>query len=139
MWNGKKAKIAFDILKNPRNMGGLGLVNLRKKEMALKATWPQILKLKADYAEGVYSVLKCSGLKENIWRCNLDPEDIQSLKIKNKFWEDILFSWCSFNYNRNFRVQNQVVWYHSRIRVKNRPFFWKDLFDNGLLYLRQIF
>ena len=32
LWNGKKAKIAYNILQNPRTKGGLGLVNLKKKK-----------------------------------------------------------------------------------------------------------
>ena len=37
LWNGKKAKIAYSILQNPKSQGGLNLVNLSKKDIALKA------------------------------------------------------------------------------------------------------
>ena len=41
LWNGKKSKIALKILQNSKTEGGLNLVNLENKEIALKATWPQ--------------------------------------------------------------------------------------------------
>ena len=42
LWNGKKAKIAYAILQNPKDQGGLNLVNLKNKDRALKVSWPQI-------------------------------------------------------------------------------------------------
>ena len=41
IWNGKKAKIAYNILQLPKREGGLNLVNLEIKDKALKATWPK--------------------------------------------------------------------------------------------------
>ena len=38
LWNGKKAKIALNILQNPKTQGGLNLVNLEKRDKALKVT-----------------------------------------------------------------------------------------------------
>ena len=38
IWNGKKAKIALKTLQNSKREGGLGLVNLGNKDIALKAT-----------------------------------------------------------------------------------------------------
>ena len=55
IWNKKKSKVAYKILQNPKNQGGLALVNLRIKDASLKATWPKILAQEKDYAEIVYA------------------------------------------------------------------------------------
>ena len=92
LWNGKKSKIAYQTLQNPKNQGGLNLVNLNSKDQALKATWPQILEKEKDYAELVYKIMKCSKIKENIWRYSINPNEVKDMKIGNKFWEDVLES-----------------------------------------------
>ena len=59
IWKGKKAKIAYSILQNSKEEGGLNLINLLNKDKALKATWPQILKKEEEYARLVYNTMRC--------------------------------------------------------------------------------
>ena len=115
------------------------MVNLKNKETALKATWPQILKTEKSYAQLVYTSMRVSRLGEDIWRCTLSPEDVKNLSIKNKFWEDTLRAWCSFNYTKEPNIENQLIWYNSNIRTKQTPFFWGDVYDKGLRYVHQLF
>ena len=139
IWNGKKAKIAYHILQNSKKEGGLNLFNLKKKEIALKATWPQILSKEEEYASMVYDIMRGNCLKENIWRCHLNYEDVHVLKIKNEFWKDVLQCWCQYNFFHNFRIENQILWYNSCIRINGKPFLWKDALQSGLLYVYQLF
>ena len=139
LWNKKKAKIAYSILQNPKSQGGLALVNLTKKDTALKATWPQILYTEPDYAKLVYSIIRCNSLGHDIWRCNLAPQDIGCLRIKNQFWEDVMTSWSEYNYYNDFRVENQIIWYNSNIRIQGKPLLWKDIKQKGLMYVYQLF
>ena len=71
LWNGGKSKIAYRILQNPIDAGGLNLVDLKRKDKALKTTWPQILYNEPEYAAMVYGFLRCRDLGDDIWRCNL--------------------------------------------------------------------
>ena len=114
IWDGKKAKIAFPILQNSKGEGGLNLVNLIWKDKALKATWPLILSAEKEYAGMVYPLLRCTTLGEDIWRCSIAPEDVKSLRITSQFWEDVLRSWCEYNYYRNREIENQIIWYNSK-------------------------
>ena len=139
LWNGKKSKVGYNILQNPTEAGGLKLVNLVNKDKALKTTWPQILAKENSYGDLVYSLMRCTHLKENIWRCNLHKADIDKFKAINKFWRDVLVSWSEINVYFQFRIENQIIWYNSKIRVNNKPFFWKDIFDSGLVYVYQLF
>ena len=138
MWNGGKSKIAYKILQNPKTEGGLGLVNLRNKDIALKATWPQILHSEHQYSQVVYSIMRCKQLQDDIWRCRLLPEDVKGMKIEC-FWRDVLYSWNQYNYFYNFRIENQLLWYNSSIRINNRVFMWNNIHKRGLKYVYQLF
>ena len=139
LWNGKKAKVAYKILQNPKDQGGVGLVNLVNKDKALKATWPQILAKEQDYSKLVYMSMRISGIGEDIWRCNLHQDDVKLLKFSNSFWRNVLESWCSYNYYVDTYTENQIVWYNSRIKIGNKLLYWKDVHSKGLLYLHQLF
>ena len=123
LWQNKKSKIAYSTLQLPKEEGGMNLVNLINKDRALKATWPQILYKENEYAVLVYEIMRVSALGHDIWRCNLAPSDIKHMNIKSTFWVDTLRSWCEFNYYNTKREENQIIWYNSMIRVKNKPSF----------------
>ena len=139
LWSGRKAKIAYRILQNPKGEGGLGLVNLAMRDKALKATWPKILNHEQEYATLVYKQMKCSALKEDVWRFNLELRDINSLKIRNDFWVDVLKSWNEYRINSYSRWDNQLIWYNSKIRIKDKPFMWNDVYQRGLKFVYQLF
>ena len=117
IWNNKKSKIAFKVLQNPKTQGGLNLVDLKKKDIALKATWPQIISKEKEYAQIVYKTMRCSTLQQNIWKCRIAPQDVKLLRIKNNFWEDVLRSWNEYNFYHNQRAENQIIWYNSNIKI----------------------
>ena len=139
LWSGKKAKIAYHILQLPKSEGGLGLVSLKVKDKALKTTWPQILCGEREYAEMVYAMLRCSDLAENLWRCSISPEDVEKLKFTNTFWRDVLKAWAEYNYYGEVRIENQIVWWNSKIKIKGKMIMWKNAIRLGLLYVHQLF
>ena len=139
IWNGKKAKIAYDILQLPKKEGGLGLVDLKKRDTALKATWPLILAQEMDYAQIVYKQLRVTAMGEDIWKCTIWPEDVRKLRVHNEFWKDVLEAWNSFNSYYNVRPENQLLWYNSHIKVAGKIVWWKDVYNRGLKYIHQLF
>ena len=40
---------------------------------------------------------------------------------------------------QNVRVENQLIWLNSKIRIKGAPFLWKDALQKGLKYVYQLF
>ena len=64
---------------------------------------------------------------------------VKYLKITNTFWAQVLEAWASFSYWYNFQLDNQVLWFNSRIKIGNKPFIWKDAFQKNLLYVHQLF
>ena len=83
--------------------------------------------------------MRCSIIKEDIWQCNLHPEDVKKLKFNNQFWKDVLSSWNLYNHYKNKRVENQLIWYNSQIIIGHKPVLWADTYLNGLKYVHQLF
>ena len=133
LWNGKKAKIAYKILQNPKPQGILNLVDLTRRDKALKASWPTILAQEEEYAQLVLSQIGCKPLGHNLWRCHISPEDVARLNITNDSWKDVLKAWASFNYYKDFRIENQLLWYNSQIKVGNKVIYWKKIQEKGLI------
>ena len=50
----------------------------------------------------------------------MKPEDVKLLKMKDQFWEKVLTSWASFNYYHLPKIDNQMIWYNSEIRIENK-------------------
>ena len=139
LWNGKKSKIAYRVLQNSKNQGGLNLMDLKRKDISLKATWPEILHQESEYAQIVFSQMRASTIQEDIWRCRILPEHVDQLKISNQFWRDVLKSWSTFNFSHQFRIENQIIWYNSSIRIEDKIFMWRDVYRKGLMYIHQLF
>ena len=139
IWNGKKSKIAYNILQLPKEHGGLRLVNLINKDAALKASWRLILAKELEYSQLVYSQMRCNILKQDIWRCSINPEHVSQLKIGNQFWQDVLKSWANYNYYTCSRIENQIIWYNSNMMIGGKLTFWKDMYQKGLRYVHQLF
>ena len=59
--------------------------------------------------------------------------------IKDAFWEQVCLSWCEYNYYSNFRVENQVLWYNTKLKIKGKPFLWADSLRRGLKFVYQLF
>ena len=136
LWNGGKAKIAYKVLQNPKKEGGL---NLRNKDVALKATWPKILVQEKEYSQLVYSMLNIPVLGHNIWKCRLKRADIMLMNIQNDFWRDVICSWNEYNYYHDFRIENQLIWFNSSIKVAGKVIYWEKCCKKGLLYIYQLF
>ena len=139
LWDKKKSKIGFKILQNPKNAGGLNLVNLRNKEIALKATWPQILAQEKDYAKVVYHLMGLDMIGDNIWRCSISSQDVDRMNIPNLFWKQVLKCWSEFNYYYESRIENQIIWYNSKIKINKKMIWWKTQYERGLMYVYQLF
>ena len=137
LWSGSNAKIALKTLQSAKTCGGLKLVDLKKRDISLKITWIQILEKEHTYAETVFSSMHYIG--KNVFRCYIQEQDVEQLNITNKFWRDVIKSWCNFNYYNNFQIENQIIWLNSRIKIGGKLVFWKKAWDKGLVYVYQLF
>ena len=137
IWANRKAKISMKILKANKDSGGLGLVDLHQKDLALKAAWPVIMQQDNKHQALVYEII-APELKENLWRCSLMKKDVHVLGLPS-FWNSVLFAWTKYNYDPNLAPNMQIIWWNSSIRVKGVPFLWTKPLKKGLLRVSQLF
>ena len=139
LWKGSRAKIPLRILQLDKKDGGLQLVDLRRRDCAIKASWIQILDKDPKLSTLVYSFF-AKEIKEHIWRCNFSVEDVKEIldKKRNPFWFDTLSAWARFNFQCDLEY-DQIIWFNSHIKINNHLVFWPKCFNKGLLYLSQLY
>ena len=123
VWNGGKPKISMKILKGNKEDGGLGLIDLQMKDVALKAQW--VLKAASSkiYKE-IVKILLNNKIGTGLFEAQLHYKDIPVMCPLTNFWTDTLKCWCQLNYEKSIskaQVENLVLWYNSNIRIENKP------------------
>ena len=127
-WDGKNAKIAYNTLTCSIEHGGFKLVDLKKKDAALKIQWVKRITKNKKVAQLAYYFLP--GLGEILWECNLHHRHVEGFMPKNNFWYDVLVSWCKFNFIEQEdinSIMNSVIWLNSEITVKDKPIMSKNV------------
>ena len=124
---------------SPKGSGGANLVHLAHRDNSLKVSWIQIIETDEELANFAYRKL-APKLGENIWRCNLDKQDVNHMYQKLDFWTDVLKAWCSINFTPHVQQpRQQLIWNNSHIRIKNKPISWPRSITKGLMTIGQIF
>ena len=84
IWDGKRPKIAMDVLTLSKKQGGIKLVDLKLKNSTLKCTWAwQIMNAIDEWVDLTYSFFPSLG--RLIWNANLYVADAQNL-LASPFW-----------------------------------------------------
>ena len=135
IWDNKKPKISFEQLCKKKHQGGLGLVNLKAKQKALKIAW--IFKIHKDsFLENqCYDTLHCK-LRQLIWSCNLKSGDVKKMVHGDSFWKQMLIAWSEINFTEpssKGEVRSQILWCNSLIKINNSTVSWDHWIEKGLL------
>lgn len=141
LWKDKKPKIALKQLMLDKTEGGLRLVDLFYRQMALKAQWVSFIKDNDFWSTVAYNQL-CPIAKERIWCCNIHVDDVHLVHNEESFWSQVLYAWCLFNYRMptsTVDINSQILWYNSHIRVQNTILFNNNAWEAGLIRVSQLF
>ena len=138
LWKNGRPKITLRMLQQSKTEGGLGLVDLKKKDSSVKCMWPDKLEKDTDLANIVYSNI-APDLKDKIWQCHLQKQEIKHIidRGKSPFWYDVLYTWSELNWDNN--KYSNVIWYNSHIKVGGIPIFWEDVYKKGLFTVNQLY
>ena len=120
IWSGRRPKIKMGILKKEKSQGGMGLVDIRKRQQTLMYNWigkaqgsPQCTAL-AEWFLGTMS-------KDNIiFKCNLNTKDATKHFNDKGYWGGIVVEWSKLNYQYpqdKTHIENQYICYNSNIKV----------------------
>ena len=133
VWRSKRAKINFDIMKQPKMNGGLRLVDLHNKHLSLLIQW---IFHKDLFVQTALSEAIGTPLGSKFWECNLHHKDLKQTPLnKESFWYGVGVAWCKFNYSEvetYEAVINQLLWYNSSIKIGGSLVFIKELHTAGI-------
>ena len=136
----KKAKIKLQTLQKSKEFGGLGLVDFKIKDLAMKVEWVKIVQSDELLSRTAYKILgvHCGAL---VWKSNLKESDIKK-NFKPSFWRDVLIAWARMTHScpqQKEAIENQMLWFNLYIRVNKQPVFYKKAYNSGLVDLAQLF
>ncbi len=139
LWDERSAKIAYDTLTCSSEHGGFKLIDLKKKDSALKIQWIKRIAENKKLATLAYYFLP--GVGDILWKCNLNPVHVTKFMPEHNFWYDVLVSWCKYNYEELDdidSIMNCIIWLNSEITVKDKPLMSKKCIENGILYIKDL-
>ena len=133
IWGEGKAKISYCKLIQHTEKLGLKLVDLKSKDLAIKAAWPIRWKdRKPEELKWIYTALPIKD--ERIWETNCKEKATQSYVERNSLSTivSIWKAWSKITYKypeEKDEILDSVLWGNSQILRQNRP-----IFDQRLLH-----
>ena len=137
IWNNKRPKIKTETLAAPKELGGLGLVNMTIKDKALKSQWVKFA-LDNDQAKPLIYRLMNNPIGDYIWECQFIKKDIINILpgIDSVFWQNVLENWSEINFNDPIsgdQVRQQILWFNSNIRIEEKPVLFNNWLVKGIV------
>ena len=126
LWDGKKAKIAYKALIKSKVDGSLNLIDLERKDAALKISWVK----KAENSDNawVHVANQLLPLKiQAMFECNLNHKDIKKITIpSDSVFSSIIDAWSSVHFHQpkeKGEIMNQSLWFNSHIIKEKKTIF----------------
>ena len=109
------------------------------KQIALKCSWVQFIENDAKYAELAFSLF-APILHQDILHCNFKSSDVDFICPPQTplFWKDFLCAWSKYNYRRDKKWNEQLIWFNSDVRLSHRPFIFTQAYRKGLKFCSQL-
>ena len=142
IWNGKKAKIAYDTLIKEYQAGGLKLVDFNSKDVAMKISWVKKSFTTTNVWKDIMQELLSIPIPE-LFKCNLKNKDITQCFRISENWTmmSILREWSKLNYKIpkvRTEVMNQVLWFNSEIKRNKKPYCIDNMMKKGIWTIHDI-
>ena len=140
LWKGKRPKIPIHTLQKEKEYGGLGLVDLSKKQCSLLIGWIDIIKYNTQIQNLAKHLLSDHIQDDLIWKFNMNEKDAQHFG-KTTFWKNLIVVWAKFNYQCPQNAKNigeQILWYNSHIQCNNHVLEPQEPFPKDLR-IKQLF
>lgn len=138
LWNGGRPKMNLAKLQNPKDLGGLKLINLEAKDKALKAQWVAKIKMSENIQNLSEQFLPSIG--QDLWMCNFAVHDVKHI-CKDGFWSDVVKTWSQL-YPREpsnpTQIAAQTIWYNTHIKIAGKVIFYPKAHEAGMFYLYNI-
>jgi hypothetical protein len=74
-----------------------------------------------------------------IFNCNLKPDNIENVPIKNTFWRNLLKYIFELKSKTTEPVQgDNIIWFNSLLKIEGKTLLYKELHDKGVTYLSDL-
>ena len=131
IWKGRRPKIPRKILQLPKNKGGLGLIDIKRKHTAHVLAWIKFC-TQEDYK---YTHELCPEFGNLMWYLNLNAREANSIFSGEDYWSGVLRTWFEYSFAEPTPGEEfeQIIWYNSLIQVNGRSIFNRKALNAGLL------
>ena len=135
IWDSKPLKIAYDVMIQSIENGGLNFVNFESKVKSLKLGF---MKRSLQNKTGKWRHKAAKFYKTNDYncKCNKIPSN-----MGNKFYEETLHYWSELQEIIIPMVEiihNQTIWENRYITISNRPYIWSKWAAKGIVHIHDI-
>ena len=132
IWNGKPPKIAYNVMIQNIENGGLKLVDFESKVKSLKVGFiKRLLQNKDGKWRATASHFFQTNNLNSYFMCNRSPCNI----MDHKFYEETLQYWSELQEVKvpiAEIIYNQTIWDNRYITIQNRPFLWRLWQEKGI-------
>ena len=138
LWDGKTPKIAYNVLIQNIEQGGLKLIDFDTKIQSLKVSW---IKRLADNKNSRWKAAPKAVYNTNnlewYFKCNRARDG----NIQPKFYRDIHNAWSDMNEVTNPDIDviiNQVIWNNRYITIDQQPYCWSNWINRNVIYINDL-
>ena len=138
-WGTSKEKISMAELMLDKKQGGLRMVDLANKELALKI---QLVKVcyEQDDIQNIADYLMGNELKSLVWKVNLRKNQVHR-HFKASFWRDVLEAWLEYTFvepDNMEQMREQSLWLDSLYHMENRALLNRKAMSNNIYHVGDI-
>ena len=136
LWKGTDKVTRLSAINEYEN-GGLKIIDLESMIKSLRLAW--IKRTFEAYDSTWKSYLRhllnrFGGLF--LFHCNYEVKDIP---ITSQFYSELLKWWSDFREEFDTeRDRQNIVWNNKEIRINNKPVFYKNIFESGIIYVNDL-
>ena len=138
LWGYGKHFVSKETVTGRLAQGGLSMVDIKKKNIALKCAWVKRLNADATASWKALAESYFPGTNGAFWEGNLSYCDclrILKQRFCTKFWQDVALSWSIYTYTiptKHVEVLYQPIFYNSHIKINNIPYFDGQYHSKGI-------
>ena len=133
LWNGKTPKIAYDVIIQPIENGGLKLIDFESKVKSLKAVWvKRFLDVSSSRWKAVPGTFYNTTDFKFFFQCNHSPKNFPCLFYQNVHnnWSKVREVDCT--HTNSEVIAGQILWNNRYLLISKKPFYWKKWKQQGI-------
>ena len=137
-WDNKTPKIAYNVLIQNMESGGLKLTDFESKIQSLKIGW---IKRLTDIKQSRWKAVPKHIYKTNnltfYFKCN----QARAKDVLPKFYADIHNAWSEINTIHTpsaIVIKNQVIWNNRYLTIQKQPYFWSSWMEHNILTINDL-